>query len=111
MNKLPPSIRENQRYLRFKIHSEKEAEIGEVVDAIWDSAISFLGSKEASRANLWIIGNRFDRERQEGVLRVNSSMEDDFRVALTLLESIGSENAFVEVTDVSGTIDSLDQES
>lgn len=107
MKRLPPSIQESQRYLKFRVHAEEKVELGDVVNAVWDSVLGFLGTKGASNANFWVIGNRFDEQRQEGVVRVNDAMEDEFRAALTLVDRIGGGKGFIEVVDVSGTIESL----
>lgn len=108
MKRLPPSIQEEQRYLRFKVHSEEPKEIGEVVEAVWKGALDFLGTREASKADFWILGNKFDEEKQEGVIRVNASMEEKFRAALTLIDRVGSERACLEVLQVSGALKSLE---
>ncbi len=77
------------------------------MDHVWDAALDYLGAKGASETNFWVIGNRFDREEQTGVIRVRRGSEDDLRAALALAEGIGSKNGFLEVTDVSGSIEGL----
>ncbi len=109
MNRLPPSLREKQRYLCFKIHSETPVELGDVVNAVWDSALGFLGSKGCSEADFWIIGNKFDEDTQKGVMRVNTARESDLRAALALINELGGEKGFLEVKKVSGTITSLEE--
>ncbi|MFB6191487.1 MAG: Rpp14/Pop5 family protein [Candidatus Nanohaloarchaea archaeon] len=108
MKRLPPAIQEKQRYLRFRVHCEEPGDLGEVVDAVWDAALGFLGSKGSSNADFWIIGNRFEEEKQEGVIRVNRQAEDDLRAALALVDEIGGEKGFIQVTGVSGTLESLE---
>ncbi len=108
MKRLPPSLQEKQRYLHFRIHSREKVDLGDVVDAIWEAGLDYLGSKSLSEADFWIMGNRFDESKQEGILRVNRSSEDDFRAALTTLNSISGEKAFLEVLNISGTIKSLE---
>lgn len=107
LNRLPPALRPKQRYLRFKIHSGEDFKLGEVVDAVWESCLSYLGTKETSEADFWIIGNRFDQENQKGIARVNREKLAEFRAALTLLDQIGGRKAFLEVEKVSGSIDKL----
>lgn len=107
MKPLPPSIREKQRYLKFSIHAEETIEFGEFVDAVWNSALSYMGSKDAGKANHWIIKNKFDEKDQQGVIKVEKSSVDDFRAALTLIDSFAGKNGFVEVTEVSGSIKKL----
>lgn len=108
MKKLPPSIREKQRYLKFRVHSEEDIDLGEFVDSVWDSALSFLGVKGCSEANFWVMGNKFDEDEQEGVIRVKRSEEDNLRAALSFIDKIGGKNAIIEVEQVSGSVKKLD---
>lgn len=107
MKRLPPAIQEKHRYLKFRIHCG-EFELGEVVDSVWDSALRYMGEKGCAEAGLRIIGNKFEEERQEGVVRVNREREEDMRAALTLIQRISGEKAFLEVKGVSGTLKALE---
>lgn len=104
LNKLPPALRRKNRYLKFKIHSEKNIKLGEFVDSVWEKSVSYLGTKETSNADFWIIGNQFDENKNEGILRVNREKLNEFRSVLTLIRKIGDKTAFVEVKKVSGSI-------
>lgn len=108
MKRLPPAIQEKQRYLRFRVRSKEDVEIGDVVNAVWNASLSYLGSKDSSQADFWVIGNRFDEEKQEGVIRVNHGSEDELRAAITMIEEIGGEKGFIEILEVSGTMKSLE---
>lgn len=107
LKRLPPALRQKQRYLKFKVHSEEDVSLGELVDAVWDNCLSYLGTKETSEADFWIIGNRFNEEKQEGIARVSRDKLDDFRAALCLLEKIDDKKAFLRVERVSGSIEKL----
>jgi ribonuclease P/MRP protein subunit POP5 len=104
---LPPSIREKQRYLKFRIHAEEDVEFGEFVETVWDTVLGYMGSKDAGKANHWIIKNKFSESDPEGVIKVERSSVNDFRAALTLIDSFGGKNGFVEVTEISGSIKKL----
>ena len=108
MKHLPPTLREDQRYLKFKIHSEEDVEFSDVVEAIWDSALGFLGEKELSRADPWIMKNLYSSEKQEGVIKINSKAEEDFRASILFISEISGSKAFVSVEQVSGTVKSLE---
>lgn len=108
MKPLPPSIREKKRYLRFKVHAEEDVELGEVVDAVWDACLEYMGAKDTGKADHWVIKNQFDGESQEGIVRVERSMVDDFRASLCFVESLGGKKGFIEVTAVSGSIKKLE---
>lgn len=107
LNRLPPALRQKERYLKFKIHSEGKIELGEVVDAIWEKSISYLGTKETSEADFWVIGNQFNEEKQVGIVKVNRDKIDDFRAALALVNNIAGGKGFLQVKKVSGSIKKL----
>jgi len=106
MKQIPPAIQESYRYLKFKAHGEEKS-IGDVVDAVWDSAIAYMGTEGVSDADIWIIGNKFDKEKQEGVIKVKSRKEDSLRAALTLNNGFEDES-FLSIKHVSGSISGLD---
>lgn len=111
MKPLPPSIREEKRYLKFKVHSEGTADFGEVVDVVWNSSLSYLGSKKTGEANHWVIKNQFDRDNQKGIIKVEKSCVNDFRAALALIDEIGGKSGFIEIQRVSGSIKKLKNDS
>ncbi|WEL23691.1 Rpp14/Pop5 family protein [Candidatus Nanohalovita haloferacivicina] len=108
MKHLPPTLREDNRYIRYKIHSETAHEFPEVVDSIWDAVLGYLGEKQASKANPWIIKNLFDEQKQQGAIRINRETETDVRAALIFIDEIVGEEAFVTVEQVAGTVKSLE---
>lgn len=104
---LPPSQRKSYRYMKFEIHSNKEVEIGEVVDAIWDSALELLGTQGVAEADFWFLGDKFNKEEQEGIVKVKRENLDDLRAALTLLNTFSDKEGFIEIKKVSGSLKSL----
>lgn len=110
MKQIPPAIQENYHYIEFQIEGEGKKEIGEVVDAVWKSALKYMGSKGASKADIWIIGNKFDLESQKGVIKVHRDKVDNLRAALTINPGFKDES-FFSVENISGTISGLGEES
>lgn len=106
MKQIPPAIQENSRYLSFGIHGEKK-ELGEVVEAVWNSALDYMGTKGVSDAKIWIIGNKFNRKKQEGIIKVKENKEDDLRAALTINNGF-EDKSFIKVKKTSGTLNSLE---
>ena len=102
-----PALRESQRYLKFRIHSEKPVELSEAVEAFWKSAREYMGVKELSDAEPWFIANTYDAEVSEGIIRVNRSYEDELRASLIQIETAGGEKVFFSIEKVSGSIDNL----
>ncbi len=107
MKRLPPSFQKDHRYLKFKIRSEEEFEFSDVVDELWNQIETDLGTVQASKADIWIIKNKFDQEEQEGVIKVNKEMEDQLRTALLFLEEIDGRDAFIDFVGSSGMIEKL----
>lgn len=107
MKRLPPSIQEDTRYLKFKIHSEKNPEFSEVVDVLWDTLLDEVGAMELSKADIWIIKNKYDEDKKQGVIQVNRDLEDQVRAALIFIEEIGDVEAFIEIIQTSGAISNL----
>lgn len=104
MKNLQPSMRKKTRYIKFKIHSEENIEFSDLVNSFWKISINYLGSKELSSAEPWLIANKYGEEEQIGVIRVNRDYEDDMRAVLTLVNLIGGIKSFIEVENVSGSI-------
>jgi RNase P/RNase MRP subunit POP5 len=107
MKQLTPAMQDDTRYLKFRIHSDEKINISDLVEGFWNQATEFLGTKTLSEASPWVIANRYDEEKQEGVVRVHKKFEEDLRAALTLIENFDGEEGFVEVTEVSGSLSGL----
>lgn len=107
MKRLPPSIQEDTRYLKYKIHTERTPDFADVVNSFWDTLLNEVGTIELSKAEVWIIKNQYDEEEREGVIQVNRGMEDRVRAALIFLEEVGNQDAFIEIKRTSGAISNL----
>lgn len=103
---LPKSLREKKRYIVFEVLCERDRELGQVVDAIWDAVLDLLGQQGAARANPWVMGDLFDDEKQRGGIRVNKDDVEEVRAALALVQEVGGEEAAIQVLGVTGTMDS-----
>ena len=102
-----PALRESQRYLKFRIHSEKSVELSEAVEAFWKAAREYIGVKDLSDAEPWFIANRYSDDSSEGVIRVNRDYEKDLRASLVQVQEINGKKAFFSIEKVSGSINNL----
>jgi len=93
--------------MRIKIHSEASVSFEELLDEYWDKVPEFVGLKDFSDADAWLIKNRFDRENQKAVLRVKREYKTIFEAGMIFMESFGDKKGFVEVEKVSGSISSV----
>ena len=86
MKHLPPTLREDQRYLAVKIDTSENIEFETAVELINDSVKQFAGEKGLAEAAPWLIKRKFDQKNKEVVVRINREFEDTFRAAITLSE-------------------------
>lgn len=107
MKRLPPSIQEETRYLKFRIHAEETVKFPDTVDRLWDTLMDEIGAIDLSKADVWIIKNKYDENENTGVIRVNKEMEDKVRSALLFLEHVDNQEVYVEIEKTSGMIDKL----
>ena len=105
MKQMPPAIQEKHRYLKFKVRG-KQKNLGEVIEAVWKSATKYMGTNGASKANIWIIGNKYNKKKQEGVIRVNQDRENDLRAALTINNGF-KDQTYLSIEKVPGTLKNL----
>ncbi len=97
-----PSLRERNRYMAFEIISDSDIERGDVVKAVWNSVLQFLGELGASRTSLWVM--EWDDKKKKGILKVNHKSVDEVRSALALVKEINRERVILHILGVSGTV-------
>lgn len=102
-----PSKRPSYRYMKLRIHAEESVKFEELLKAYWNTVPEFIGLRDFSKANAWLIKNRFDYENQQAVLRIERSFEEDFEAAITILDEFGGKEGFLSVENVSGSIGNL----
>lgn len=107
LNNLPPSLRQKSRYLKFRIHSEENIDLGEFVDEVWDQCLDYLGTRGTSEVDFWIIKNQFKEKDQKGIIKVKRDKTEDLRAVLGLINNIEGKKSVIEVTAVSGSIKQL----
>jgi len=106
-NLLKPTLREKNRYIAFEIISDVKFARDEIVKAVWNACLRFLGEKGASGTSLWIMD--WDEEKQRGIIKVNHKAVDDVKAALALMPEIKKEDgnrykAVYRTLTVSGTL-------
>ncbi|MDD5111950.1 MAG: Rpp14/Pop5 family protein [Candidatus Altiarchaeota archaeon] len=102
MKQLKPTQREKNRYVAIEVLSGKKCARDDVVKAVWNSALRFLGELKASELSLWIMD--WDDEGQRGILKVNHKSIKDLRIGLSMLAGAGGSPASVRVLGVCGTL-------
>lgn len=87
MKHLPPTLREDKRYLKIRINSADEIDFSNSVNLINDCVKDFAGEKGLAEISPWIIKRKFDFEKQVVVVRINRDFENLFRSALIFSEA------------------------
>jgi RNase P/RNase MRP subunit POP5 len=106
-----PTLRENKRYIFFKVHASEPLDYRMVKDGIMNSLLNWLGDKDLALAKPWVIKNLWDQKGQNGVIRCSHTYVDDVKVSLGLVHQIGDSRVIIQTFRVSGTIKSGSKKS
>ncbi|MFX1589867.1 MAG: Rpp14/Pop5 family protein, partial [Promethearchaeota archaeon] len=76
--------KERQRYILFRIFSEKKTKFDQnkILKAIWQSIWRYFGLKEANKTGLWLV--EIDLENDYGIIRCSHQTKELVISALTL---------------------------
>ncbi len=101
---LPPTMRENKRYMAFEIISDEKVEFGDVVNAFWHSLLNLIGEVGASCASIWFVRDSWDPDKQRGLIRCDNKYVEYVRAAFALIDRIGDRHIIPYTLGVSGTM-------
>jgi ribonuclease P/MRP protein subunit POP5 len=100
-----PSLREKKRYLVFEVISKQKIQnFKEVSQAIQNSALMFLGQLGMAKAGTIILKDKWNKDMQRGIIKVNHKEVDNLRAALTFTERIEGKEVIVRSVGVSGIL-------
>jgi ribonuclease P/MRP protein subunit POP5 len=99
-----PTLREKERYVIFKVHSENKISYIDIKNALWNSILNWLGEGRSAKANIHIIKNLWDQGKQIGFIRCSPKFVDDLKFSMALIHQIGDERIIFQTLRVSGTI-------
>jgi RNase P/RNase MRP subunit POP5 len=89
--------------LAFEIISERPLEDFKAVsDAIWGNALEYLGVLGCAEAGIIMLPDKYNQERQRGMIRVNNKSVDKLRATLALIDQINNQKVIVRSVGVSG---------
>jgi ribonuclease P/MRP protein subunit POP5 len=106
---LLPSLREKERYVKFKVISEEPIQYSDLESAIWNSFLDFYGELGVSELSLWIIKNLWDEKEQVGVIKCNNKSVEKVLAGLGLISRLGDSRIIFKILKVSGTIKGLNK--
>ena len=102
---LLPSLKEKKRYLAFEIISKSKIKaFSEVSKAIWTSTLSYAGTKGAARMGIWVLPEKYNPEKQKGIIRIGHRNMDELKASLTLIKEIEQQPAIVRSIGASGIL-------
>lgn len=102
---LLPSLREKKRYLVFEIISDdKITNLNSISNAILDSCHNFLGEIGMAKAGLLILDDKYNKEKQRGIIRVNNKMVNHLKGSLCFIKQIDNKQVIIKSVGVSGIL-------
>jgi len=105
---LLPSNREKKRYLVFELITKnklkKIATFSQISNSIWNAILSFAGQTGAGRAGITVIHDKYNADKQKGMIRVNNKMLDTLKASLILIKEINKEPVIVRSIGTSGIL-------
>jgi len=102
LKRMPPSMRERQRYIRFEVAGEEKFNKEDILKAINSTGQRFFGELEFSRIHPWLID--FNPGKQVGILKTNNHAKEEAKSILFLVDSVKGKRARITCQKVSGTI-------
>ena len=110
LRRLMPSLREKKRYLVFKIISEaKIRDIFTLSNEINSAFVELFGNLGSSKAGLIFINNKFNEEKQSGIVRVNNKYVDNLKASLTMIKTINNQDIMLKSIGMSGILKKAEQ--
>jgi len=102
MKILPPTMRENKRYLAFELIAEEMTMVGrdDLIREIFSASGSLLGDLGSSECNIWLFA--FDDNR--GVVSCDRDHVSRTRAALATITHVKGKKVLFHVLGISGTV-------
>ena len=77
-----PSLKEKKRYLVFEVISpNKIINANFVSDVIFEASHKFFGYLGAAKAGLMVLNNKWNEEKQRGILKVGHKYVDEIKAS------------------------------
>lgn len=100
MKVLPPTIRENKRYLAFELITGNDVSRDELIKEIFSVSGSLLGDLGSSECNIWL----FAFEDLKGVISCDREHVLEARAVLATITHVKGKRVSLHVLGVSGTV-------
>ncbi len=102
---LLPTLKEKKRYLAFEIISKSKIKaFSEVSKAIWASTLAYAGTRGAARMGIRVLLEKYNPDKQKGLIRVEHRSMDELKASLALINQIEQQPVIVRSTGASGIL-------
>ncbi|MBD3304289.1 hypothetical protein GF343_04020 [Candidatus Woesearchaeota archaeon] len=100
-----PSLREKKRYLAFEIISKEPIkDFSDVSRAVWKALLDLSGVLGAAKAGIWLLSDKFYKDKQKGLIKVNHRNVDLLKSALCTIRQINGTDVIVRSVGLSGIL-------
>ncbi len=107
---LPPTLRNDKRYISFESISKTRLSRDDVISLIWESSLNFHGECGTSKFDLWIMKiweiESFPDNKIRGIIQCNRNEVSNVRAALLLITKFKGKPVVFHTLGISGTIKS-----
>ena len=106
---LPPTLRNDKRYISFEALSEVPLSKEDVISIVWDASLNFHGECKTSKFDLWImkvwsIGSYDTGNIIRGIIQCNRGEVSSVRGAILLITKFKGKRVVFHTIGISGTI-------
>ncbi|MGB9938123.1 MAG: Rpp14/Pop5 family protein [Methanobacterium sp.] len=107
---LPPTLRNNKRYISFEAISDIPLSRDDVISLVWESSLNFHGECKTSKFDLWIMKfwkiKNDDKNMIKGIIQCNRDEVNSVRAAMLLINRFKGKKVVFHTLGISGTIKS-----
>ncbi len=106
---LPPTLRNDKRYISFEAVSEVPLGKEDVISLVWEASLNFHGECKTSKFDLWVMRvwsskSADDRNIIKGILQCNRSEVSSVSAAILLVNKFKGKRVVFHTIGISGTI-------
>ncbi|PIN74763.1 hypothetical protein COV18_06090 [Candidatus Woesearchaeota archaeon CG10_big_fil_rev_8_21_14_0_10_37_12] len=99
-----PTLKEKKRYVAFEVISSSRFSFADVSRAIWHSVLAFVGTRGAARIGVKHFADKFNQNKQRGLIKVSHMSVDEMKASLALVTKINNQDVIVRSVGISGML-------
>jgi len=107
---LPPTLRNDKRYISFEAISEIPLNRDDVISRVWETSLNFHGECKTSKFDLWIMKvwkiESIDNNVIKGIIQCSRNEVNSVRAALLLISKFSGRSVVFHTLGISGTVKS-----